>query len=117
MQDIQEIFNRIQVAKKKKKDLQATYKDALSVTAGYEEVSDKLKTLKAQKKEIEIRVREQLGSELTKLEDITIDLESDQELLSDIAVSKLMKGETVEIKDEHNQEYEPVVMVKFKKVN
>jgi hypothetical protein len=117
MQDIQEIFNRIQEAKKKQKDIKKAYKDALATSLQYQEIGEKLKTLRVQKKEIEISTRNSFSSEFTKLEDLQIDIESDQELLNDVAVSKLMKGESLAIKDVNDQEYEPIFSVKFKKVN
>ena len=116
MANIQEIFNRIQVAKKKQKDIKLAYKDALASSLAYQEVSDKLKSLRDKKKQIEQSIRENFSSEFTKLEDLKIDIESDQEMLSDLALNTIMKGESIQIKDEYDNEYEPVFNVKFKKM-
>ena len=115
MQDLQEIFNRIQQAKKKKKDLETAYKDALATSLEFQEIKDKLKTLREKKKQIEITIREQFSSELTQIDDLKIDIASDMEMLTDIAMTKLMKGETVEVKDEYDNAYEPTFKVTFKK--
>lgn len=115
MQDIQEIFNRIQEVKKKQKDIRTAYKDALATSGEYKEIAEKMKTLRERKKQIEASVKADFSGELTKLEDYAIDLESDNTMLSDAALSKLMKGETVEVKDEYDNAYEPVFSVKFKK--
>jgi len=115
MQDIQEIFNRVQKIKKEQKDLRASYKDALANSGEYVEIGEKLKTLRDRKKQIEASVRSDMGSDFTKLEDLKIDLESDIEMLSDMALTKMMKGETIEIKDEYDNKYEPVFTVRFKK--
>ena len=117
MQDLQSIFNRIQEAKKKQKDLKAMYSDALSTAQEYQEIKEKMKTMRDRKKQIEVTIKEQFVSEMTKLEDLKIDIESDMELLSDMAMTQLMKGETLEIKDEYDNGYEPTFKVKFKKVN
>lgn len=117
MQDIQEIFDRIQVAKKQQKDIRKMYKDALDGVVEYQEIQEKMKSLREKKKRIETTIKEQFASEITKLEDLKIDIESDTEILTDVAMSKIMKGETVEIKDKDSNEYEPVFKVNFKKVS
>jgi hypothetical protein len=115
MQDIQEIFNRMQSIKKQQKDIRSAYKDALEASLEYKEIGDKIKTLRERKKQIENTTKESFSSEFTKLDDFKIDLESDNVMLSDIALTKLMKGETVEVIDEYNNTYEPLFTVKFKK--
>ncbi|MDO8499549.1 MAG: hypothetical protein Q7S66_02705 [bacterium] len=115
MQNLQEIFARIQETKKKQKDIKSAYREALMNSQEYQELSAKLKTLRERKKQIESTVKQEFSSEFTKLDDMQIDLESDTVLLSDIAMSKLMKGETVEVTDEYDNKYEPVFNVKFKK--
>jgi len=116
MQDIQEIFNRVQDAKKKKKDLETTYKDALGTSLEYQEMKDQLKVLRDKKKRLETTIREQFASEFTQLEDIKIDIASDMELITDIAVTRMMKGESIAIKDKDDNEYEPIFKISFKKI-
>lgn len=115
MQDIQEIFNRMREIKKQQKDIRAAYKDALATSAEYQEIGEKLKTLREKKKQIENVTKQSFASEFNKLDDFAIDLESDATLLNDAALSKLMKGETVQVVDEYNNTYEPEFSVKFKK--
>jgi len=115
MQDIQEIFNRVQEVKKKQKEIRAAYKDALSSASEYVELTEKLKTMRERKKQIETTVKNDFAGEFTKLEDLQIDLASDMEMLSDLAFAKMVKGEAIEIKDQYDNAYEPVVVVRFKK--
>jgi predicted nucleic acid-binding Zn-ribbon protein len=115
MQDIQEIFSRVNINKKKLKDLKSAYTDALKNSDEYRDLADELKTMREKKKSIETRMKEQFGSEFTQMEDIAIDIASDMELLSDIALTKIMKGESVELVGEHDEKYEPEFSVKFKK--
>jgi len=115
MQDLQEVFNRIKESQKKQKDINSIYKDALEGSQSYQETNDKLKALREKKKSIEGSIRSDFGSEFTKLEGIKMDLKTDKELMSDIAMSQLMKGQTVEVKDEYENDYEPIFSVKFKK--
>lgn len=115
MQDLQEVFNRIQETKKKQKDIRSAYKEALASSEEYKELDQKIKTLRERKKQIENSIKEQFASELTKLDDYKIDLESDTVMLSDIALTKLMKGETVQVMDQYNNTYNPLFAVRFKK--
>lgn len=117
MQNIQEIFGRIQKNKKKMKDLKSSYSDALKTVQEYVEINEKLKTLREKKKQIENTIRQDFTNEFQQIEDLKIDLESDQELMNDIAMTQVMKGETVSVTDEYEQSYDPIFQVKFKKSN
>lgn len=115
MQQLQIIFTRIGETKKKMRDIRAAYKDALATSAEYKEVTDKIKTLREKKKQLEYAHKQSFASELAKLDDLKIDLASDMELLSDAAMTQLMKGETVEVEDEYGNKYDPAFKVNFKK--
>ncbi len=117
MEDIQAIFNRIQETKKKQKDLKVIFKDALASNGEYQELQDKMKTMRENRKRIETSVKESFADEMKKLDDLKIDIESDVEMLNDMALTKMMKGETVELSDEYKNNYEPIFTVKFKKSN
>src|SRR3989338_6512832 len=101
MQDIQEIFYHMQEVKKQQKDIRSAFKEALDTSLEYKDLSDKIKVLREKKKQIENVTRQNFSSELNKLDDYKIDLESDAVMLSDTALSKLMKGETVQVIDEY----------------
>ncbi len=115
MANLQEIYNRIAENKKKQKEIRTAYKEALAGSAEYQELMEKKKTLSVKIKQIEASYKQEFNSELTKIDDLKIDLASDLELLNDAALTQLMKGETVEITDEYDNKYEPVFSVKFKK--
>ncbi|HPX94289.1 MAG TPA: hypothetical protein PLF30_01905 [Candidatus Moranbacteria bacterium] len=117
MQNVQEVFNKIREMKKEQKDLRDMYKDALVQTDEYEEIVEKIKELREKKKAIETRIQAQLGRSYEKLEDLKLEVDSQKEMLNDIAISTLMKGETVVAKDEFDNVYEPVWKVNFKKTN
>ncbi len=115
MSSLQEVFDRIQKTKKEQKEIKQAYRDALDNSAEFRRISEELKTLKTQKQQIELDAKREFSAEFTKLEDLKIDLDSDQEMLSDLALNQLVKGETVEITDQYESKYEPVFSVKFKK--
>jgi len=116
MNNLQEIFNRVQENKKVLKDLRQGYKDALTASHEYVQLVDEMKTMKERKKSIENAVKETCASELQKAEDVKIDIESDMEMMSDVAMTKVMKGESIAILDKYDNEYEPIFKVNFKKV-
>lgn len=103
--------------KKEQKDLKDMYKDALVQADEYEEIIEEIKTLREKKKQIETRVQQQLGRAWEKLDDLKREVESEKEMMNDIAITTLMKGETVEVKDEFDNPYEPIWKVNFKKNN
>ncbi len=117
MKNIQEVFERIEETKQQQRGITAMYKDALDNSPDYQEILDKLKKLKIQKKEIEDQTKAELGSEWDKLDLMKLHIREDKEMLADIAISTLMKGETVKVTDKNKTEYKPVFSVRFRKAN
>lgn len=116
MANLEEVFNRIRNSKKEQKEIKLIYKDALSTSKEYQDVLAELDAIKERKKKVEQDIKSQFKNELEQLEGIKLDIKTDNELLGDMALSQLMKGETVKITDEYDNKYEPVFNVRFKKV-
>lgn len=116
MANLQEVFNRIQEKKKEQKEIKKVYRDALTNTPGYQNLVDDIKTMKEKKKTVEENVQSNMGSSLEKLESLKYDIETDQEMMSDLALNKITKGEKIEIKDQYENEYEPLFTVRFRKL-
>jgi predicted nuclease with TOPRIM domain len=117
MSKIQEVFNRIQQTKKEQKKIRDMYKDALANSSKYKETTEKLKELKEKKKEIENDIKADFSQEFDKMETLKADIKNDQELISDISITKVSKGEKISIQDENNVSYEPVFTVRFRKAD
>jgi predicted transcriptional regulator len=115
MNDLQTIFNRIKDKQKEQKTLKAVYRDVQANSREYQEVLEELKVLKEKKKKLEDGFHSEMRAELDQLDAIKSDIASDREMLSDIALTQLMKGETVGVQDEYENKYEPVFSVRFKK--
>jgi len=115
MQSIQEVFARIAENKKKLKDLRTSLKNALSNSMSYQDLTEQMKKLRDKRKQVESEIRGQFAKEIQEMEDLKIDVDSDIQVLSDIALTSIMKGEQVEIKDEYDNAYEPILKVTFKK--
>lgn len=115
MNDLQEVFNRIRETKSKQKEIRQMYKDELAASHEYQEILDKLETLKARKKQIETELKNDNTNNFKQLDAYKMHVKTDMEVLSDLALNKLMAGETVEVKDQDDQKYEPLFSVRFKK--
>jgi len=116
MKDIREIFDRIKETQKKQKDIKSAYKDALETSTQYKEITEKLSVLREKKKNIENQIKSDFNSEFSQLDALKDELMNDRQMLSDIALSTLMKGQPVELKDEYGNDYEPIFSVKFQKI-
>jgi len=117
MQNIQEVFNQIQEVKKQQKTIKTAFRDALNNSGEYKKLVEDLKIMKESKKVLEQSVKEEFSAELDKLDDLKIDLETQNMMLNDIALTKIMNGESIEVVDMYNNSYEPLFSVKFKKTN
>jgi hypothetical protein len=116
MTNIQEVFDRIQKTKKEQKELKNMYRDALNNSGSYQRSQEELKKLKEEKKKYEDGIKQEFASEFDKLEILKNELMNDSQLLSDMVMTQVAKGQKVEIKDEYETQYEPIFSVKFKKV-
>jgi predicted nuclease with TOPRIM domain len=116
MPNIQEVFNRIEERKRETRSIKLLYRDALESSGEYREILKKLEQLRARKKQLEGSAWEEVGSR-DKFETTKLHIKEDREMLSDLALSTLMRGETVEVVDQDNNQYEPLFSVRFKKAN
>lgn len=116
MSQLNEVYQRIQVNKKRQKEIRQMLKDELTHNSRYQELLEEVKTLREEKKGIEQQIRAQ-SPDAQELEELKIEIQTDQELLADVALNMYMKDETVEIVDEYDQTWHPVFKVAFKKSN
>lgn len=115
MTDVQQIFNKIKERQKEQKTLKQIYKDVLANSQEYQNILEELNTLKAKKKQIEEVLKSELRSEIEQLNSIKVDIDSEKEILSQATLTKILKGEAVELIDENNNKYEPIFSVRFRK--
>lgn len=117
MQNIQEVFEKIQELKKTRKEIGKEYRDALSQASGYQETQEEIKKLREKKKMLEAGVQSEMGMRFEEYEKAKREIESLSQMLTDIAMSTLMKGESINLKDQYDTEYEPSYKITFKKIN
>ena len=114
-QSVQELFLNIQSLKQKQRELRKMVKDALDASGELRGVKDELEIARERKKSLEAKIKSQFESELTKLDDLKIDLETESGELSDAVLVVLMRGETGQVRDEKNNPYNLSLKVVVKK--
>jgi len=117
MRDIQEVYNELRENKKAQKEIRREYKDALVNANEYEETSAKVKELREKKKQIETMTQSRLGARWDEYEKLKAKQAELDQMITDIAMTTIMDGKTVAIKDEFDNDYEPVYKITFRKVS
>lgn len=117
MQNIQDLFDSLQATKKEQKEIKKEYRDALTNANGYTEIEEELKKLKEKKKQIEATTQSRMGERYVLLENLKAKVEEIDQAITDIAMSTLMEGKSIEIKDQYDNLYEPIYKISFKKAN
>lgn len=112
---IQEIFNRLQEKRQQAKIIGRKYKDELATAQEYQQIREQLDKLRLKKKAYEKSVKEQAGANFGRIEELKFAIRQDAQLLSDVALTTIMKGESIAIKNE-GVEYEPVFAIRFRKI-
>lgn len=115
MKSIQDIFDRLQEKRQQITVVRRKYKEELAASTEYQRITEDLLRLREKKKKLEHAVREQAGAAFSKLDDLSLAIRQDTQMLSDIALTSIMKGERVEVKDDRS-EFEPVFSVRFRRV-
>ncbi len=114
MPSLADVYRRLQTARKKQKDLRDMYKDALTQSKSYQEVKDELEKLMEKKRRLEGQIKNDFINEQAEIDKLKLSMNADKQLLTDLALTQLMKGQEVEITDD-DISYEPVFNVKFKR--
>lgn len=114
MQSLEEVYARLKGKKAERRDLKASFQDALKNNARYQAILEEMLKLRVEKKAIENEI---FAHELdkAKLEEVSLDIKTDTELLTDIVLNKFLANEAVELVDEINIRWVPAFSVRFKK--
>lgn len=114
-QSLQLTFHRVQTTQEEMREIKATFKEALNSSKAYHDAVEDVRIAREKKKKIEDNIKDDFQSELDKLDTLKLDIENDKMILSDQALIKLVKGETVEVEDSNGVKYLPEFKVIFKK--
>lgn len=113
--ELQELFKGIQEMKKEQKEIKKEYRDVLAQNLEYQKVVEDLEKVKEKKMVFEQTAKDSLGKRHERFEELSDEIKANQEMLSDLAMTTLMDGKTVEAVDEYGNKYEPIFAVRFKK--
>ena len=116
MKSLQAVFDDLQESQREYKELNSIYRDALANSSKHQDLKEKIKEYRDQKKSIEYTIQAQMGADYDKIEKLSLHIKELKEMLSDIALNQYTKGELVSVQDKHENEYEPLVSIRFKKV-
>ncbi len=112
---LQIIFDRVKEKKTRQKFLRKEVREVLDGNQELEEIETKIKALRERRKQILLAIEQDMKAQTEEIETLKIDIASDMRLLSDAAMSMLMKGERVEVVDQYGNAYDPEFKVDFKK--
>jgi predicted nuclease with TOPRIM domain len=116
MMDLQEVYNELQENKKEQKEIRREYKDALGNANEFSETEEELKKLKEKKKQMENVTQSRMGGRWDKFEKLKARAKELDQIITDVAMSTLMDGKTVAVKDQYDNSYEPVYKITFKRI-
>jgi hypothetical protein len=117
MKKLKEIFDRIAEQKAKKRKIKKEITDAYALSAPWQKVEEEFTNVKGRKRQIEQTIDADFQAEWKEIDELTESIRADEQLLSDAALSALMKGETVELHDkDRDMRWEPKFNVRFKQL-
>lgn len=112
---LQEIHNELREMRDERKKLKQTLKDELTHQPRHAELVEEILVLKTEKSQIEGHVREAAPKDAQRIDDLDAEIKASEELMSDMALSLIMKNESVELQDKYENKYVPLIKVAFKK--
>lgn len=114
MQSLEQVYKRLQKSKAKRREIGKMIRDELSQEQRYQKLTEDIRKLRDERKTIENEIKSHTASP-QELDELKADIQTDQELLADIALNLFMENKSVEILDEHDQRWVPLFSVKFVK--
>jgi polynucleotide 5'-kinase involved in rRNA processing len=99
--------------RKEQSEIKKMFKDSLAHDAHYQELLAQIKKLREEKKSIENAAWAQSRGDAEKLDLLSLDIKSDKQVISDIALNMYVAGQTVEVVDENQTRWVPNFSVTF----
>ena len=117
MRDPQELFNKLQEIKNTQRSIRREYREMLAQDKAYQIIKEEYDLVRQKKKEAELSIQSQISENFNHLEELNQERIAIEEMLTDIAVTAMSKGEVVTITDTDHNEYVPNYKVSFKKID
>lgn len=116
MQNLQEVFARLGEQKKERKRVKAIIDEALKQSKEWTDLTDEVKGVKQRRKLVEDAILSGYQAEVETLDRLKASIDADQQMLSDIALSMMMNGETVKLETDAG-EWEPKIKITFRQLS
>jgi hypothetical protein len=118
MKSVQDVFSRLQEKRRQVSLIRKKYKEELTTSVEYQRIREDIDRLREKKKRYEASVRSQGGANFERIDELSLAIRQGTQLLSDLALTTLLKGDRVEVRDaEQDADYEPVFTVRFRKAS
>jgi hypothetical protein len=118
MKTVQEIFDRLQEKRRQVSVIRKKYQEELTSGAEYQRIREEMERLREKKKKYEAATKQQASANFARIDELALAIRQDTQLLSDVALTSVMKGDRIEVKDKEREvEYEPVFTVRFRKMH
>ena len=79
-----------------------------------ETIKEQIERLRLKKMRMEDSARGDLDQ---KMDLLKLNIKEGIQVMSDVALNAIMKGESIKLKDDENNEYEPIFSIRFKKTS
>ncbi|MFA6522231.1 MAG: hypothetical protein WCT24_01400 [Patescibacteria group bacterium] len=117
MPTLQEVYKRLAKNKKEKAEIAKIIHSELEASPKFKEIEDQLKALRGDRKALENEVKAISKADIARMEELKVDIDTDLELLADLALNMYVENKEVEIVDDYNEKWYPSFRVTFKKSN
>lgn len=115
MQNLREVFERMTKQKEERKKIQAMLTDVLKSDETWVRMTDEIKAKRTARKLTEDALLSGFTSERERLDRLDLSIKTDAALVSDIALSMYIKGQSIDLETERGK-YEPRISVSFKQM-
>jgi ethanolamine utilization protein EutQ (cupin superfamily) len=113
--NLQDVHARIRQKRKESSEIKRSIADELANNPRYQQLVEEIKKLKEEKKSFENQAWAAASHDAEKLDLLKLDIASDKQVLSDVALNMYVAGEKVEVIDENNTRWVPNFSVTFTK--
>jgi len=117
MIDLSTVWSRYLENRDKLKALKKTLTELYMIVPEYVALNEEKKALSKKMKEIRKVVESGDPDLMAQIEDLKIDVNSDKQMLNDMLLVKMTKGEAIDLRDQYDQPQLPLFSVKFVKVD
>lgn len=112
---LQLVFSQTDEKRNDLKILKHQIDDEIKGLAAYQELIKEEEAIKFKKKQIVLSVKQNNREEIEKMESLKLDIDSNKQKLSDIALNDFIAGKDIRLTDKNGFILEPIFTVKYKK--